>query len=110
VYRQLLQQASECLADGSVLELQLLLLARQAKQQNEALAGAEHERLSAVPKLIPSNLQQQQQQSDGLHDKLVVPPHHELLLEEFLSSLDDLKDAEIAALEQQQLAILPHIR
>jgi hypothetical protein len=109
-FRQMLQEGSQNFANTSVLDLQLLLLAHQAKLQHATLRVTQRG-FSVVSRIVPTILQLQQQQQQptvGVLDKLMLPSCHERLLAAY-----DMSVVNIAALEQQQQqqqAVLPHIR
>jgi hypothetical protein len=100
--KQKLQEGSRKLAGKSVLALQLLLLAHQAKLQHAARPALQCS-FSVVSNILPT-IWQQQQPTFGVQDKLMLPSCHARLLAAYNMSVDN-----IAALEQQQ-AVLPHIR
>jgi hypothetical protein len=102
-FRKLLQQNREAFADKSVLALQLLLLAHQAKMQRAALMTTQGGRTD-VDRLTHSALQQQQP-ADCALGKLFVPEYHSRVL-----AACNVSRQNIAALEQQHLVALPHIR
>jgi hypothetical protein len=98
------QYAIDGMGDRSVLALQLLLLACQAKVHWHEVAGKQQQR-ATVCNLRPSSCQQQQQQqliAAGEPEYLRLRKHHDLLLETY-----HCKDADIAAILGQQQEGLP---
>jgi hypothetical protein len=104
-FRQVLPESSHSLAVPPVLALQLLLLAHQAKLQHAARPGT-HGKVSEVNTLTPTTLQQQQQLTDDVQDKLMLHRFHCRLLAAYKVAEHSIQN--LAALEQQQVAALPH--
>jgi hypothetical protein len=100
---QALQDASSDMTDRSVLALQLLLLACQAKVHWSHVAWKQHW-MSPVRNLAPSGFQQQQQQQQapGTPAYLVLQDHHDLLLSTYRC-----KDADMTLILGQQQEGLP---
>jgi hypothetical protein len=108
MFCDMVQLTRAWLAQPSVLELQLLLLACQAKVCHQQLAVTQ-QGLSAVHALSKDSWQQQQQQGQALGQqqrrRLKLPAAHDQLLDKY-----GLLKADLAQLQQQHTAGPPHIR
>jgi hypothetical protein len=118
VLRNMVQLSSIALSVPSVLELQLLLLACQAKVRHQQLAVTQ-QGLSCVHALSTDSWWQQEQQEQAIEQQqqqqqqqrrrlLKLPAYHDLLLSMYALSKVDL--AQQLQQQQQRMAGPPHIR
>jgi hypothetical protein len=118
VFSNMVQLSRIALADPSVLELQLLLLACQAKLRHQQLAATQ-QGLSCVHGLSKDSWWQQEQQEQAIEQQqqqrrprrlLKLPAYHDLLLPMYALSKVDLAQQLQQQQQQQRMAGPPHIR